>query len=1468
MKSIYTCLLAVGMLISAHASAQQTSAIYLQSGTVQAANNLTEFLSEGTPADVFNGYYYRFLQFNTLPGMAEQNALRQSGLVLMDYIPKNTFMVAIPVGYNKSLLTGLNVRSVLVQSPAQKISRNIIGGFQEWAILERGTVDLNVQYHANISYSAALSAAQEHGKLLSAEPKNRMITMRVSDFSLMTLAAQPWVFYINTIAAPSEKEDTKGRSLHRTNVVNSDYATGRHYDGKGVSIAIADDGFVGPHIDFTGRLTNFATGSGQTHGDMTTGICGGAGNLNPTIRGMASGADLYSFNIGAYPQVVDAVANFNNYGIVIASTSYSQGCNEYTVDTQFGDQLLFDNPQIQFVFSGGNNGSGNCNYGAGAGWGNITGGYKQGKNVVACGNLDALEVLDPSSSRGPASDGRIKPDICSNGRDQMSTNENNTYQVGGGTSAASPGVAGIFGQMYQAYKEITNATNPPAALIKACLLNTAEDIGNPGPDFTYGWGRVNALRALQTLEQTRYLTDSVTQGNSNTHSITVPAGVQEVRVMVYWSDVGGTPASAPSLVNDINMTVTDPSSAVWNPWILDPTPVIANLSANAVRGVDSLNNAEQVTLDVPAAGVYTVTINGYALPSTGQRYYLVWEFRTDEVTLTYPNGGEGFVPGESEVIRWDGRKNTGNYLLEYTADNGATWSTIAASVPQTLQQFTWSVPNTISGAVKVRISRNGFSDESDSSLAIIGLPTGITVDWACPDSVQLSFNPVTGATGYTGYMLGNKYMDMAGTTTSNTIVIYGVNPTTDNWFSISANTPQGNTGRRANAIFKPAGVFGCALATDANLSTMVSPTSGSLQDCHDNSAVVVAVLINNDGLSPLTNIPVNYSLDGTTTVTETFTGTINPGASQLFSFAATIDVSLAGNYVLDVWVTYAGDQNFYNDSAQALITVVAGTAATLPFVNDFEADAPCTNAANCEANVCSLANGWINETNLDQDDIDFRVWSGATGSTGTGPTVDHTLGTAAGKYIYLEASGCFGKTANLLSPCIDLTTAPSPQLTFWYHMWGPAMGVLHVDIFSQGGGWINDVVPAISGNQGNNWLQGVVNLAPWSGEVINVRFRGTTGVAFTSDIALDDINVIESSAPPVPAFNASAVTGCTGKVFTFTDQSLNSPTGWSWVFTPATVSFVNSTSATSANPQVVFNSAGAYDVELTATNSFGGGTVTQTSFINILAAAATPVVEDFQSGSYPPLGWSIDDAGGSNTWTEVVGVTGSDGLPTICTFVENFVYNNVGAEDGMVTFETSLANASAALLTFDVSYARYSAVYTDTLRVDISTDCGTTWSPSGYQKDGLTLATVPDNTLSWTPTLGTDWRNDTINLSAWLGSNILVKFVNVNGYGNNLYLDNVNIDATVGIDQPDQLGNVSVYPNPSAGLFNLELKGVDAKQVSYIFTDLEGRVIMNQRISTGSNYRGIIDLRQAPQGVYLLRLVTESGNRTVKMVKL
>src|SRR5690606_35826654 len=158
-------------------------------------------------------------------------------------------------------------------------------------------------------------------------------------------------------------------------------------------------------------------------------------------------------------------------------------------------------PELIHVFSAGNNGTSNCNYGAGAGWGNVTGGHKHSKNSIAVANLTYLDVRNNSSSRGPAHDGRLKPEVSAVGTNVWSTSDTNRYVNMTGTSMSCPAVAGVFAQLYQAYKNLNANANPSSALMKAIVMNSADDLGNPGPDFSYGYGRINALKAVQCIEQ-------------------------------------------------------------------------------------------------------------------------------------------------------------------------------------------------------------------------------------------------------------------------------------------------------------------------------------------------------------------------------------------------------------------------------------------------------------------------------------------------------------------------------------------------------------------------------------------------------------------------------------------------------------------------------------------------------------------------------------------------------------------------------------------------------------------------------------------------------------------------------------------------------------------------------------------------------------------------------------------------------
>jgi hypothetical protein len=1052
---------------------------------------------------------YRLVQFYNIPSNVEKQHMSDIGIKLLSYIPNNAFLCRIDVNISNKDLENLNIRNIIQLAYKYKIAQELTSDkLPDWALIGKDNIQLKVKYFSKEDkLNLTRYIVENKGKVTSSLDETNTLYIEYNSKKIVNLAKNATVQWVEAISCPDVKDDTEGRSLHRSNAINTEFTAGRKYDGSGVVIALADDGGIGPHIDYEGRLTQYITGSGGTHGDMTTGIMFGAGNVNPKIKGMATGAYMHYYDISGYPHVINGVNNLNNLGTVVTSTSYSQGTGgEYTSDTEFIDQQINNNSNIIHVFSAGNAGTSNHGYGAGAGWGNITGGYKAAKNVITSGNLNNTDILENSSSRGPAADGRIKPDLCANGIDQLSTAENNSYQVGGGTSAAAPGIAGVVTQLYQAYKEANAGVNPPSGLIKASLLNTAEDLGNPGPDYKHGWGRINALKAVRIIEDNRYFTANASQGSTNTHNITVPANVSQVRIMTYWMDVEGNPVASKALVNDINMQVVDPGLTTYNPWVLDPTPNATNLNSNAIRAIDDLNNMEQVTIDNPPAGTYTVNIIGFSIPQGPQKYFVLYDFIYDGVELTYPIGREGFDPGTVEIIRWDANATSGLFNLEYSINNGTTWSTIINGVNASLRYYEWTVPSVLSGQVLVKVTRGASSSESNEVFSIIETPTNLVIDWICPDSLQMSWNSATGATGYEVSMLGSKYMDSVDVTNTNSYIYHGTNPNLTDWFSVRSLGATNARGERAYAIEKPLGTFNCPIAIDVELSGLDPLNSAQFLDCMIGSNLDVNITIKNDGLSTLSNIPVRYQLNGGVAVNDLYPGPLSPGATYNHVFATQINPVIGTNTLL-VWSDMSGDGNSYNDSVTSQFTYISASPQSLPWSDDFESFALCGTATDCEAENCTLTNDFRNEANLIVDDIDWRTDQGGTPSNGTGPSQDYNPGTSTGNYLYLEASGgCNGMQANLISPCIDLTNAATAQLDFAYHMSGADMGSLHVDIFMNGI-WTNDITTAIIGDQGTNWLTRTVPLTSYLGNIVNFRFRGITGNGWESDVSIDDINV-------------------------------------------------------------------------------------------------------------------------------------------------------------------------------------------------------------------------------------------------------------------------------------------------------------------------------------------------------------------------
>ncbi len=1099
--------------------------IRLRNETLTAIPNIQSFADARDPyAHSEYGRSYVLLQFAMLPSPEERNRIEAAGIQLHEYIPKNAYVASVHNGFPWHDLGEFDIRFVSEINPLWKIHPQLTGlPLPAWA-MHGGYIRLDllvfsgcpVDETAGILRSKCYSVISTHADfgqvivdLELSDPQEAMSLFKV-------LAEFPFIANVAAVDPPPVSTNNTGRTLHRSSAINTGFSTGRHYDGTGVRVALGDNGLIGPHIDYKGRYDNsyvqFQQDDG-THGDHTAGTIMGAGNFDPLYEGMAKGVDLDVYYFSG------AVQNSNGAHVIdsvmVTSNSWSNGsdgCNGgYSTTAVGADKSIRQNPGLAHVFSAGNEGGDNCGYGAGSGWGNIAGGQNNSKNTFCIGSVSQNDNLSGFSSRGPAYDGRIKPDVVGKGANVTSTYPNNTYGLSSGTSMSCPGVAGTMAQLCQAFRQWNGGANPHSALLKACMMNTADDLGNAGPDFKHGYGRINALRAVKTIENAEWMTDSLSQGDSSTFNFTIPAGTAELRVMLYWTDWEASTLAAMALVNDLDIAVTAPGPTVVKPWVLNHSPNATALNSLPNRTTDTLNNTEQVTIANPTAGSYQIKVKGTSVPQGPQTFFVVYEIRDSSVEMTFPVGGEGFTPGEALKLRWDAQGNWSNFKLEYSPDSGANWSTITNTASSSLRQYDWTTPGTVSGNYLVRVSRGNYSDLSDSTFSVIGFPSNLQIKRSCPAYAVLKWTKLSSATAYEAFLLGTKYMEATGITSDDTIVVTGLNSTDEFWFSVRTFGANNAKGRRMDAVSKSPGVFNCQEPNDVALDAVLSPGPGLNTSCTHPSAFHVKVRLENFSPNAITGVPVFYQYDGGAFVSDTFTGTLGGYSTATHTFLSDSILSIpSGNHSIRTWIAFAADVHQSNDSLEEKIEVIPGVVTALPYSDDLELFPLCNTTDDCGIEDCIVPTGWINVDNGILDDIDWRTNMGSTPSAGTGPDQDYNPGTTTGRYVYLEATNCFDKRADLMMQCLDLSSAVSPSMSFNYQMNGATMGELHVDLLSKGE-WIEDVVPAKSGNFSTIWWPVNADLSPWAGEVVAIRFRGITGPDYASDMALDNFKFLENA---------------------------------------------------------------------------------------------------------------------------------------------------------------------------------------------------------------------------------------------------------------------------------------------------------------------------------------------------------------------
>ncbi len=572
--------------------------------------------------------------------------------------------------------------------------------------------------------------------------------------------------------------------------------------GGGMTVSIKENLFDTTDADLRGRYRASGINSSTVdqHATIMATLIAGGGNTGVEGRGAAVAAFLSSssFNSTATDNrlLPDNPANYQQLGIRLQNHSYGTGIeNYYGTEAVAYDEQAAELDTLLHVFSSGNDGNQTSSSGPYSGvvnMANLSGTYKHAKNVLVAGATDGQNNVITLSSRGPAYDGRVKPEVVAYGVD--------------GTSNAAAITSGIATLVQDAYIQQFGRA-PAATLLKRVLINSADDIGTPQVDHSSGYGALNALKAVRTIQQERFISGSASNGGNLSFPISVPSGTRRLKVTLGWNDPAAAADAPTALVNDLDLWVENAGGTRFNPWVLSSFPNADSLRANARRGRDTLNNTEQVTVDNPS-GTIRIHVNGSAVSSGPQSFYIVYEFTPAQYFgWDYP-GPQTMLAGSTNVpLRWSSTY-TGNGDIYYSTDS-VNWDIVTNGVTLADGSFEWFVPDVFSKAwLRMETADSNYT----SSAFFISRAPEIQVGFDCADSVLLYWPSVPGADGYEVYALGAEYLEPY-TRTRDTFIVIPKQALSGNWLAVSAVHADGWAGIRSYSLDYSNQGLGCYVAS-------------------------------------------------------------------------------------------------------------------------------------------------------------------------------------------------------------------------------------------------------------------------------------------------------------------------------------------------------------------------------------------------------------------------------------------------------------------------------------------------------------------------------------------------------------------------------------------------------------------------------------------------------------------------------
>ncbi len=353
-------------------------------------------------------------------------------------------------------------------------------------------------------------------------------------------------------------------------------------------------------------------------------------------------------------------------------------------------------------------------------------------------------------------------------------------------------------------------------------------------------------------------------------------------------------------------------------------------------------------------------------------------------------------------------------------------------------------------------------------------------------------------------------------------------------------------------------------------------------------------------------------------------------------------------------------------------------------------------------------------------------------------------------------------------------------------------------------------------------------------------------------------------SPIISVYNngLNAITALT--ITPYIDGAIAPTTSWNGNIAPATSATVSLNTISSPTN----TGAHTFSYNISAMNGTDGNMTNNSTKVSYLVASdfqGSPVSEDFALTNFPPVKWAAVNSNSGPSWTRVTNAGGYN-LSTQSTRYDFFNNKVIGDMDELFITPMNLSGTAAPVLSFDYAYAQRDANSNDKLEVMVSNNCGSSWT-NVYSSSGYTLATALPMPMAYLPDVNdiSQWQTVTINLTGYNSPSVLVKFVVTNDNGNNLYIDNVNLNQTqpVGLIKETKLSNqVSIFPNPTSGNATLRVFSLISGKSKLILINTMGQIVSSKTIDLFSGNNNIlIDTKEFSNGIY--SVVLETATETV-----